>query len=74
MIANPVSVGRRPVPRLALNKPDSADSLGMSVDSLERHVLPHVRVVRRGRLILIPVAELQKWLDANAALTLGDAA
>lgn len=57
-------------PALALTKPQAAASLAMSVDSLERHVLPHVRVVRKGRLVLVPVSELTKWLDRNAALTI----
>jgi hypothetical protein len=65
-------VSARPVPRVALTKPESADALGMSVDSLERYVCPQVRIIRRGRLVLIPVAELERWADANASKTLGD--
>ena len=53
--------------RLALTKPEAAKALGMSVDSLERYVMPDLRVVRRGRLVLIPVAELQGWLEGNAS-------
>ena len=60
----------RPLPRLALTKPEAAASLGISVDSFERYVQPHVRIVRRGRMRLYPVEELRRWLDANAALTL----
>ncbi len=60
----------RAVPRLALSKPEAAQALGCSVDTLERHVLPELRVVRRGRLVLIPVAEIERWLDRAAALTL----
>ncbi len=51
---------------IALSKPDAAAALGMSVDSFERHVMAHVRCVRRGRLRLYPVAELQRWVDENA--------
>ena len=29
-----------------------------------------LRVVRRGRRRLIPVCELERWLDANASLAL----
>lgn len=57
-------------PRLALTKPEAAVSLGVSVDTLERHVLPELRVVRRGRLVLIPVREIERWLDRSASLTL----
>jgi excisionase family DNA binding protein len=65
-----VSEAIRQLPRLALTKNEAAESLGMSVDSLERYVMPHVRVVRRGRLVLISVNELQAWLEQNAARTL----
>ena len=42
------------IPPLAVGKPTAADLLGMSVDSLERHVLPELRVVRLGRLVHHP--------------------
>ena len=60
--------------RLALSKPEAAEALGVSVDTLERHVLGELRVVRRGRLVLIPVRELEAWLERNAARTLEDVA
>lgn len=60
----------RTVPRLALTKPEAAAALGCSIDTLERHVLSELRVVRRGRLVLIPVAEIERWLERSAALTL----
>ncbi len=62
----------RAVPRLALTKPEAAQALGVSVDTLERHILPELRVVRRGRLVLIPVQEIERWLREFAALTLKD--
>lgn len=58
----PVKAGR-----LALTKAEAAEAIGISVDHLERHVLPDLRIVRSGRLRLIPVAELEAWLDRNAA-------
>ncbi|MGI8802474.1 MAG: helix-turn-helix domain-containing protein [Solirubrobacteraceae bacterium] len=57
-------------PRLALTKPEAAAALGVSVDTLERHILGDLRVVRRGRLVLIPIRELERWLERSAALTL----
>jgi len=33
-------------------------------------VAPDVRVVRKGKLKLYPVAELEKWLSREAALVL----
>jgi excisionase family DNA binding protein len=64
------SVARPPVGRLAYTKREAAEALGMSVDSLERHLLAELRVVRRGRLVLIPATELERWLSDNAARTL----
>jgi excisionase family DNA binding protein len=60
------------VPRLALSKTEAADALGVSVDFLEQHVLHELRIVRRGRRRLIPLTELQRWIDLNAQRTLGD--
>jgi len=51
---------------IALSKPEAAAALSMSVDSFERYVQADVRCVRRGRLRLYPVAELERWADANA--------
>jgi excisionase family DNA binding protein len=61
-----VSEAQRPVPRLALTRAEAASSLGMSVDSFERYVQPSLRVIRQGRLRLIPVAELEKWVRENS--------
>jgi excisionase family DNA binding protein len=58
----PAATGRR----LALSKAEAAEALGVSVDFLERHVMPELPVVRRGRRRLIPVAVLEQWLDHNA--------
>jgi len=57
-------------PRLALSKPEAAAALGMSLNSFERHVQPELRVIRRGKLRLFPVRELERWLEANADLTI----
>ncbi len=59
--------------KLALSKAEAAEALGMSVDHLERHVLGDLRVVRSGRLRLIPLAELEAWLDRSASRTLAGA-
>ena len=61
-----------PIPRLALTRDEAAASLGMSLDSFERHVQPTLRMVRAGRMRLIPVAELNRWLDAHAELTINN--
>lgn len=56
--------------RVALTKAEAAEALGISVDHLERHVLPELRIVRSGRLRLIPVTELEGWVDRHAARAL----
>jgi len=48
--------------RLALTRAEAAAALGISLDSFERHVQPEVKLVRRGRLRLVAVSELQRWL------------
>jgi hypothetical protein len=64
--------GVAPVPRLALGREEAAASLGVSVDFFDQHIVSELRVVRRGRRKIVAVAELQRWLDRNAALALED--
>jgi hypothetical protein len=60
----------QPVPRVGLTKIEAANALGMSVDSLERYVLPDIRVVRRGRLVVVPTEELRQWCRDNSERTI----
>ncbi|MGH2745809.1 MAG: hypothetical protein ACRDN8_25630, partial [Thermoleophilaceae bacterium] len=65
--------GRRqlaPAHRLAVTRAEAARALGVSINSFERHVQPELRIVRRGKLRLIPVREIERWLDENAQLVL----
>jgi len=56
--------------RLALSKQEAAGALGVSVDFLEEHVMHELRVVRCGRRRLIPVRELERWLEQHASRVL----
>jgi len=38
----------------------------MSVDTFERRVQPFIRVVLCGQLILVPPAELERWVQDNS--------
>jgi hypothetical protein len=38
----------------------------MSLDSFERHVQPSIRLIRRGRMRLVPVSELERWASDEA--------
>jgi excisionase family DNA binding protein len=58
------------VPRLALSPEEAARALSMSRDFFDEHVKPDLRVVRRGRKVLISVRELERWLEASSARTL----
>jgi excisionase family DNA binding protein len=64
----------RLVPRVTLTRAEAAQALGMSVDHFERHVQPDLRVVRSGRLVLVPLRELERWVDEAAHRVLGEAA
>jgi excisionase family DNA binding protein len=54
-------------PRLALSPDEAAAVLGVSRDYLDDHVIDELRVVRRGRRVLIALAELERWLDRSAS-------
>lgn len=59
-----------PIPRHAYSREEAAAALGMSVDSFEKYIQPTIRLVRLGKLRLVPAGELDRWLDAHAELTL----
>lgn len=66
-----VSAGRprspkAPLVRLALAPTEAAAVLGVSFDYYTEHIASEIRLVRRGRKRLVPVAELDRWLMENA--------
>jgi hypothetical protein len=63
LVAAKVVAAPRP---LALTVAQACASLGCSWDFWAEHVASEVRIVRRGRRRLVPVAELERWLDENA--------
>jgi excisionase family DNA binding protein len=73
LLANGSSSGRqakhrkRQLPRLSVSPDEAAEMLGVSRDYFDEHILPDLRIVRRGRRILIALTELERWLDRNAA-------
>jgi excisionase family DNA binding protein len=60
------------VARLALTLDEAAAALGVSRDYFDERVRPELRVVRRGRRVLVPVAELERWLDKHATSAIGE--
>lgn len=55
-----------PVPRYLLTRKECAASLGMSLNHFERHVQPQLKIVLCGQLVLIPVPELERWVQRPA--------
>ncbi len=68
-----MSLAASNVPRVALSRQEAAASLEMSIDSFERHVQPELRLIRRRKLRLVPVAELERWANENAESLFGRA-
>jgi len=63
---NGSSAPQRLGPRLALSPDEAAALLGVSRDYFDEHVIAELRIVRRGRRILVSLAELERWLDRAA--------
>jgi excisionase family DNA binding protein len=55
-----------PVARVTLSREEAAAALGVSLDTFERYVQSDLRIIRLGRLRLVPVAELERWADQAA--------
>ena len=53
-------------PRLAVSPDEAAAILGVSRDYFDEHIVGELRVVRRGRRILVPLVEIERWLERNA--------
>ena len=56
----------RPVPRTALTRQEAAASLGVSFATFERYVQPDLRLTKVGKRKLVPLPELERWLESNA--------
>jgi hypothetical protein len=54
------------VPRLALTPTEAAAALGIGLTSFKKYVQPQLRIVRRGKLRVIPVSEVERWAEENA--------
>ena len=67
-MAKPVKRPLEPVPRYTLTRKEAAASLGISLNHFERKVQPELKVVLSGQLILIPVAEIERWVQRHAQL------
>lgn len=57
---------KAPIPRVALTPPEAAASLGVGPDFFSEHVRHELKLIRRGRKVLVPLSELERWADLNA--------
>jgi excisionase family DNA binding protein len=55
-----------PTPALALTVEQACAALSVSWDTWRASIEPEIKLVRLGRRKLVPVSELQCWLDAHA--------
>jgi excisionase family DNA binding protein len=56
--------------RLALDFDEAAARLSVSRDHFDRHIAPDLKLIRSGRRRLVPVSELTRWVEENAARAL----
>lgn len=54
------------IPRIALTPVEAAAAIGVGPDFFDANVAPDLRLIRRGRKRLVPVAELERWTAENA--------
>lgn len=55
-----------PIPRVALTPPEAAAALGCGETYFTAYIRPELRLIRRGRKVLVPVSELERWILENA--------
>ena len=60
------------VPRIALTPPEAAAAIGVGPDFFDANVAPELRLIRRGRKRLVPVAELERWVAESAGRPVGE--
>jgi len=58
------------VARLTLSLGEAAETLGVSREFFDQWVRDELALIRRGRLVLVPVGELDRWVAASAERSL----
>jgi excisionase family DNA binding protein len=59
-----------PVPRVALTRQEAAQSLGVSLSFFAEHVQPQLKLVRVGSVRLVPLRELDRWVEREAQVVI----
>jgi hypothetical protein len=60
--------------RLALRPAEAARAIGVSDETFDRYVKPHLRVVRLGSVRIYPVADIERFLAESGAAPIEEAA
>jgi hypothetical protein len=55
---------------VAVSRANAATALGVSLSFFETEIQPELRLVRRKSKVMVPVAELERWLIENAKAAL----
>jgi excisionase family DNA binding protein len=53
--------------RLLVTRKEAARALGVSLSHFQRHVQPHLPCVYSGQLRLYRLADLERWIEAEAS-------
>jgi hypothetical protein len=61
-----------PIPRVTLTPAEAAAALGVGPDFFNNEIRPDLQLIRRGRKVLVPVAELERWVSENLERPLVD--
>jgi excisionase family DNA binding protein len=56
--------------KLVLSIEEAAGALSVSRDTFERYVIAELRLIRLGRRLLVPVPELERWVEEHAGTPL----
>jgi hypothetical protein len=49
---------------------EAAGALGVSPDYFDQHIRADLKLIRRGRLVLVSMRELERWASSNEAQAL----
>ncbi len=53
-------------PRLTYTPEEACEALGIGRSFFDDRIKPELRVIRRGKLVLIPCKELERWVAESA--------
>jgi excisionase family DNA binding protein len=56
--------------RVALRPTEAAEAIGVSADYFREYIDGELRWVRRGRVRVVPMKEIEAWLERHAEKTL----